>query len=436
MTTQQKTGFSGWTNVVILFICYFLLYGIVFYGFSVMFPAMIKAMKWARGDASIAQTVRGLMVGFAAPLVAVMINRWGSKNTLLTGGTLCIIGLVLLGTMTDKLWTWILFWGIFCGIGLSAAGLMPIQTNLTFWFSRNRGVTIGIVTAGASLGGVVAQPLFTWIIKESGSWQAGWIAAAGIAFVGMIGILWLKNKPADYGEHPDGISPEQAKESAAAGKKVIRTYRTAHTWSLKEATKTTALWYLLIMYTMTMLPIYLMLSHGVLHLTDLGYSRMQAAYTLSFIALGGGIVRVPVGWLVDRVEPRWIVVILFLGYIAATLILWQAPSMTVIIVSAFALGFCCGGGMVAVPTMIGNYFAPASFASISGFMFPFQIGIGALVPVFAGYTYDFQKTYDMAFIVIAILCAVAALSGFLAKPPARKDRVDEMAFAKSPGTGA
>ena len=49
MTVQQKTGFSGWTNVVILFFCYFLLYGIIFYGFSVMFPAMIKAMKWGTG---------------------------------------------------------------------------------------------------------------------------------------------------------------------------------------------------------------------------------------------------------------------------------------------------------------------------------------------------------------------------------------------------
>ena len=119
----------------------------------------------------------------------------------------------------------------------------------------------------------------------------------------------------------------------------------------------------------------------------------------------------------------------------ATLILWQAPGLTVIIVTAFALGFCCGGGMVIVPTMIGNYYAPSSFASISGFMFPFQIGIGALVPVFAGYTHDFQKNYDMAFVVIAILCALAALCAFLAKPPAKKEIAAEMTFAKLPGTG-
>ena len=148
-------------------------------------------------------------------------------------------------------------------------------------------MTIGIVTAGASLGGVIAQPLFTWVIRDSGSWQTGWLTAAGIAFLGMIGILWLKNKPGDYGQYQDGISPEQAKESVAAGKKVIHTYRTAQTWTLKEATQTSSLWYLLVMYTMTMLPIYLMLSHGVLHLTDLGYSKMQAAYTPQLYRPGG-----------------------------------------------------------------------------------------------------------------------------------------------------
>ena len=415
--TAQKKFFYGWTNVLILFICYFLLYGIVFYGFSVMFPAMIKALKWSRGDASIAQTLRGLVIGFAAPLVAYMINRIGTRKTIMSGGILCIIGLVLLGTATDQLWTWTLFWGVFCGFGLAASGLVPIQTNLTFWFNKNRGLTIGIVTAGASLGGVVAQPLFTWVIKESGSWQVAWLTAAGIAFVGMIGILWLRNKPGDYGQYPDGISPEESKKATDTGKRVVRTYRTTSSWSLKEAISTSALWYLLIMYTMTMIPIYFMLTHGVLHLTDLGYSKMQAAYALSIISLGGGVVRVPMGWIIDRIEPRWVLTLLFIGHAVATFVLWKAPNINLVIIFSFVVGFTCAGGMVAVATMIGNYFSPGSYANIIGFTFPFQIGFGALVPVFAGYNHDFVKNYDVSLIITVVLCLIAALSAALASPP-------------------
>ena len=64
---MEKQPFYGWSNVVICFLCYFLVYGIVFYGFSVIFPAMVKAMGWKRGDASIAQTIRVLVMGLRLP---------------------------------------------------------------------------------------------------------------------------------------------------------------------------------------------------------------------------------------------------------------------------------------------------------------------------------------------------------------------------------
>ena len=45
----EKQKFYGWRNVFICFLCYFLVYGVVFYGFSVVFPAMVKAMDGRGG---------------------------------------------------------------------------------------------------------------------------------------------------------------------------------------------------------------------------------------------------------------------------------------------------------------------------------------------------------------------------------------------------
>jgi len=276
----EKAKFSGWTNLVILFICYCLLYGVVFYGFSVIFPAMIKALHWARGDASIAHTIRGLVVGFTAPLVAYLINRKGVRLTLMAGGVLCVVGLILLGTITTKLWQWILLWGFVVGSGLSLAGLVPIQTNITFWFNRRRGMAMGIVGTGAAVGGFVAQPLFTAIMKHFGSWQVGWLCAAGFAFLGVIGVFWLRNKPADVGQYPDGIDPTQTEGGAGAARRSVpRTYRAKEAWTLGEATKTRALWCLIICFCMYAMPLYFITTHGLMHATDHGFSTMQGAFS-------------------------------------------------------------------------------------------------------------------------------------------------------------
>lgn len=420
MADQHRADFYGWTNLVLLFICYCMVYGIVFYGFSVVFPAMIKAMKWARGDASIGQTIRSMMVGFTAPLVAYMINRYGSKKTIMIGGVLTVVTLVLLGTVVDHLWQWTLLWGIAAGFGLSAAGIVPVQTNITYWFHKNRGLAIGIVGTGAAIGGFVAQPLFTWIIKETGQWQIGWLSAGGFVFIGVIGILWLRNKPADYGQHPDGISPEMVKAAVAAGRRrTARTYRTAESWTLQEAIRTRTLWLLMIMFCSFAMPLFLLMAHGVLHMTDLGFSKMQAAYILSLVFLFGGVARFPMGWLADYVEPRWIMTVTFTCMLLSLLIFWQAPGLTALIVAACLFGFSYGACFVVISTAVGNYYSPNAFAAVSGFMFPFQVGFGAIVPVTAGYIHDLTKSYDLAFIGVIILAGIAVVCAVMATPPSK-----------------
>lgn len=433
MSEQQKPGFYGWWNVVILFLSYCLLYGFVFYGYSVVFPVMIKATKWARGDASIALTIRVFLIGFGAPAVAYMIKRWSVRTTMLIGGFLTVAGMVLLGTVVDQIWEWTILWGLVVGFGVSAAGLLSFQTNITFWFSKNRGMAIGLVSAGAALGGFAAQPLFTAIMGSYGSWKVGWLSAGVLALLGTVVIFWLKDKPADYGQYPDGISPEKAKSLASAGKRATAwTYRTSETWTLQEAIRTRVLWFIILMYALVLLPLYLVTAHGVLHLTDLKYSSMQAAYVISAVLLGAGVSRFPIGWLADYVEARWISAVMFACMFVTIFVIWKAPSFNALIVCGFLFGFCYGARFALMPTMIGNYFGPAAFAPINGFLYPFSFGAGALVPMVAGYIYDINKSYDLAYIVILALIAASMMAAVLSAPPKKaQGKVKDAALSVS-----
>ena len=418
---MEKQPFYGWSNVVICFLCYFLVYGIVFYGFSVIFPAMVKAMGWKRGDASIAQTIRVLVMGFGSPIAGYMIGRWSVRTTLISGGTLIVIALLALGTVMNQLWQWIIIWGFVVGFGMALCGLVSVQSNVTYWFNKNRGTAMGIVMSGAAVGGFLGQPLFTWIMKQAGQWQIGWLCAAGFVVLGAFIVLWLKNKPADYGQFQDGISPEEAKSMAASGRRAeARTYRTTVTWTLGEAIKTRQLWCMIVCTSMAVVPLYMLVTHGVFHWTGQGLTAMQAAYVLSFNVLGSACGRFPAGWLGDRIEGRWLLTLEFIMVACTTFIFWQASSMTLLIIAAFVFGFFYGAGLVLIPTLVGNYYGAPNFPQINSFMYPFQYGIASVVPVLAGYIYDYTKSYDIAWTIVLILGLAAIACAFLSTPPQKK----------------
>ena len=420
---MAKQPFYGWTNVVICFLCYFLVYGIVFYGFSVIFPVMVKTMGWKRGDASIAQTMRVLVMGFGSPLAGYIIARWSVRAALLSGGLLITVALIFLGTGMNQLWQWIVVWGFVIGFGMALCGLVSVQSSVAYWFNMNRGMAMGIVMSGAAVGGFLGQPLFTWIMKQAGSWQIGWLSAAAFAFLGAVVVIGLKNKPADFGQHQDGISPEDAMAASASGRRNARTYRTKVQWTLAEAIRTRQLWCMIVCTSVAVVPLYMMVTHGVFHWTGKGLTAMQAAYVLSFNVLGSACGRFPAGWLGDRIEARWILTLEFILIVCTTVVFWQAPSITMLIVAAFVFGFFYGSGLVLIPTLVANYYGSTNFPQINSFMYPFQYGIASAVPVLAGYIYDYTKSYDIAWTIVLVMGFISIACAFLSTPPRKETSV-------------
>lgn len=413
--TSSEAKFFGWKNIGLLFGIYLVGTGFVYYGFNVIFPEMVQTMAWSRGDASWAQTVRGLLVGFSAPLVAMTLNKFGARRTLTVGLLILTLGCLLLGTVVSELWHWILVWGVVMAFGFAFGGVIPVQTTITHWFDAKRATALGVVMTAAGVGGFIAQPLHAWIIEQYGNWQISWLIAAGFAFTGVLFAVGVVNKPEDVGQHPDGIDHEA--DIQVAARAPAKTHKTKTTWTLQEAIRTPALWFIIVLFLAQVMPLYLIIVHGVLHLTDLGYGRLEAASVLSFMVAGSAFARFPVGWLGDRIEPRSIVVVLNLFSVAALTVIWKAPDINSLLVMSPLFGVAYGGAIVMLPTMIANYYGTASFASINGFMYPVQIIFAAMVPVVAGYAADISGNYDASFLVIIIFVAASTLCAIAAVPP-------------------
>ncbi|KAI9270692.1 major facilitator superfamily domain-containing protein [Phascolomyces articulosus] len=113
---------------------------------------------------SFAGTIMELMVDLMGPIIAA---RYGVRSVLMLGSFLGVLGLELAG-FTTKIWHLYLTQGILFGSGASfiyvAAMSVPVQ-----WFSRRRGMSLGIVSSGSGFGGLVLPFVMTGLNNKLGA---------------------------------------------------------------------------------------------------------------------------------------------------------------------------------------------------------------------------------------------------------------------------
>jgi len=425
MASDSTNRFYGWQNACFLFIVYFVTVGLIFYGFSAIFPVMIQEMGWKRAEASVAHTLASVLMGLLMPVVAVVLHRIGSRLTILAGLGILLLGLGLLSTVTTRLWQWIVIWGFFMPFGFAFTGILPLQVTINYWFNIKRGTVIGLVLSGGALGGFIAQPVFTWLMQLAGTWRIGWICGGILVVFAFAAAFRVRTNPQEMGQYPDGLTPEETRAAEQGAGKTAATYRTVATWKLKEAVRTRTLYLLLLLMIAQAMSLFMITSHGILHLTDLGYTKMQAASILGFIILGSGVARFPMGWLADRVEARWISTAAVTLMLVAFIGIWRAPNTSALMIFGPLFGFGYGTIIVMMSILIANYYGPDAFASINGLIGPIVIPFAAMVPVGAGFIADKLGSYDLAFICISVVLVFASLGSAMLKPPQKAESTAE-----------
>ncbi len=80
--------------------------------------------------------------------------------------------------------------------------LVFAATIANTWFSKSRGLLIGILTAGSAAGQLVFLPFIAMLAQDPGWRQASLLIAAGALAVVPLVLRFLKNLPADAGVLP------------------------------------------------------------------------------------------------------------------------------------------------------------------------------------------------------------------------------------------
>ena len=88
--------FYGWWLVAASFPIALYVAGAVFYGFTAIFEPIANEMGWSYAQVSFASSLRGLESGLLAPLIGIMVDRWGPRRLIAMGALALFLGLSLL----------------------------------------------------------------------------------------------------------------------------------------------------------------------------------------------------------------------------------------------------------------------------------------------------------------------------------------------------
>ncbi|MFC2008942.1 MFS transporter [Chloroflexota bacterium] len=394
--------------------------------FSVFYPEIVEDFGWSRGGTAAMFSLNILVYGLLSPVVGGLVDRLKPQLLLSLGIAVIGGGTVLCGFATSE-WHFYLLYGILVAVGAALAGVTPLATIVTPWFTRNRGLVFSILASGFGVS-LVSASLVQYLISTYGWRNAYFITGlAVVALLVPLTLLIVRRAPAvehdeatlEATEQPSGV-PQEGHSQWQHGD-----------WSLSKTVKTPQFWMLwLVGFLQIGIAEKIAIAHQVYFFRDVGYGPMNAAMFYSvfgvFFVLGtlGSSVS-------DRVGREKIFLPacgLSIASVALLFVIQDAahPWMA----NLFAA--CFGVGLGAMPPVlfasVSDLFHGKSYGAILGMM---VLGIslgGAVSPWLAGYMHDVTGNYTSSLFLLLAALVVCGLLFSLVAPrklnPVRANRAD------------
>ncbi|MPZ98635.1 MAG: MFS transporter [Dehalococcoidia bacterium] len=252
-----------------------------------------------------AQTARLLSFAASSWVIGRLIDARGARLPMVTAGA--VMGLVLLGlSQVQEGWQIVVLFGIAGLTGLQGAGgNLYNSVPLSRWFVRKRGRAMSVAFLGTPIGIFLFAPLTQFLIDDYG-WRTAWMAlgATGAMVVGAVALLIVRRAPEDMGLLPDGdAAPAPVMDWAGVPRAVASA---EYSWTRAEAIRTPTFRRLAAVDGLRMVAVATLGLFRIPFYVDQGIDAGVVALALSAEALVGMAITVPVGWAVDRFQPRYI----------------------------------------------------------------------------------------------------------------------------------
>ncbi|MGH9840480.1 MAG: MFS transporter [Blastocatellia bacterium] len=467
ISQRRSKVFYGWIVVVFAVFAVAVTNGLSIGGIPVFYRSFINEFGWSRTTIATAGAALLLARGLAGPFTGPLWDRYGPKRFMVIGAAVIGVALTFGSFIGAPIHLYMML--LMMAVGLTFAGMGPGVFLASSWFTRKRGIAMGIVATGTSLGGMIFSPVSTRLIASYG-WRTAMIIYAVFAFAVFAPLMYffIKNRPSEINATADPDESDWFLRNQTLVKSVLATAAILGTLiyspissllagsfgkrtavliftvpaiiclgalvkyfaakagaatpanaakpdqtggaTMSEAMSNGSYWALLLGSSLCYYVIFAIVQQFILHLQSpqVGFSPAGAAWaysTLFFFSLSG---KSFFGFLSDRFAKRAVNLVCCVMMFAGTLILLDiTQANTWFFCVLFGLGY--GGITVTTKLVLVELFGLRSLGKLLGIMMGAETIFGSGGNLLTGRLFDTTGSYQTAFKVMAVCSIVSVI---------------------------
>jgi len=399
--TPASQSPAGQTQVAVTsFLALFSIVGLALYGLPFYYDFMVREFGWSRAQVTsgnfYSKLLIGPLFGFAAGWI---VDRFGPRRMMMAG--IMMAGTALIGLSYTSTLGLFYFFYLFNALGYVCGGPLPNQVLISRWFTKARGKAMGFAYLGIGVGGAIA-PLLSDRLAQQFGWQ-GALRTLGILVV-LIALpmaFFIKESPAKEANTLSLTAPV-----SIGG--VLRSWQ----------------FYLLAIGSMcsigavggTFQNLKLFLTGDLFRGAPPQEAQSAAAYVASLILISSLSGRLLMGWLADRFQKKYVMLLIYLIVGCSIPLLFLASNRPFLYLFAVLFGIGLGGDYMIIPLMAAELFGVKVLGRLMGVVLTADGVAEALAPVIVAKTRDSTGSYAIGFTILIALALVGALAvAFLPK---------------------
>lgn len=359
-STPSQRGFYGWWIAATTFVTFGIAVGVPYYNLPFFYDYFQQSFHWELKQITLGFPLAALFTIWAGPL---LIPRFSPRKLIVVGTGLTALAFFGFSAMGGALSIYFLLYFVYT-VGYIFSGPIPHQILVSHWFQKKRGRAMGVVYVGVGLFGGLGS-FFVRGVTDRYGFQTALMAVGALMFLTWpLALFFLKDKPSEIGQHPDG-----ALVSSAEVRREPQTF--AH------LVRSRPFWLLLIGSVCSIGAIGSINMHMKFVFRDAGFTDQKVLdatwTTASALILWTSIAgRLSIGYFADVLSKKRVMTATYF-LVAATilLLLFVSPAHPVsLYVFAAVFGFSMGADYMLIPLMAAEQFGVNTLARAMAIILP------------------------------------------------------------------
>lgn len=370
--------------------------------FGVVIDPLVQTFGWDHSTITVAYAINSIVSALISPAAGWMGDRYGVRKTMIVGGIMYVVGMVVTGNI-EQPWQFYLTFGVILGVA-QAIFVVPLIPGVMHWYRRHLGWGMGILMAGWGLGPALTAPFLGYLIVHSDWQRAFWSIGVGSAVI-MIGLIYFyKNTPSDAGTTQYGaLQTEVIYDDLLVDKVRVKAF-------VKYMKGTAAYYNMSSIHFLGCVGHAIILVYVVPLAVQQGLSLVSAATILTVMSVISIPSRLIVPVISEKMDVRMVMAIFFFLQGAAVIMLFWASDGWMFYLFAVVFGIGYGGESGGFPILNRKYYGHAPQGSPYGFQMLWA-GLGmALGGWIGGVIFDITGGYGMALYISIIASFVGTIS--------------------------